>query len=178
MFGALFIFGGIMGSLCFGVWVEIKKVYKLSYIIICAGSTISLIGLTFALLSGDAGLVTFVCFVVGFFMISILSVGIEYAVEVTYPIEESISTGMLTFFGNIVGIIFVRTQYYINFADRGEFIHCRGRWQSRRLLLHRVVRCISLAGAGGMLVPGGGLAPIKSWKRFKIGSDKALYIMK
>ena len=49
IFGAVFIVGGIIGSAAFGVWVECKKAYKLSIIIISVLSILSVVGLTFSL---------------------------------------------------------------------------------------------------------------------------------
>jgi hypothetical protein len=40
-------------------------------------------------------------------MIPIMVVGFELGVEVTYPIDESYSTGLLMCAGQIVGIIYV-----------------------------------------------------------------------
>jgi hypothetical protein len=64
----------------------------------------------FSFVSGLAGLVTTSCFVVGASMIPIMAVGFELGVEVTYPIEESYSTGLLMFAGQLIGIIYVRFQ--------------------------------------------------------------------
>lgn len=99
MFGAVFIVGGIIGSAAFGVWVEIKKVYKLSVIVICALSVASTVGVSFSFLTGTSWLPTLFCFIVGFCMIPIMAVGFELGVEVTYPIDESYSTGLLMFAG-------------------------------------------------------------------------------
>lgn len=99
MFGAVFIIGGLIGSAAFGVWVEIKKTYKLSVIIISALSIVSMVATGFSFISQKSGLVAFCCFVVGFSMIPIMAVGFELGVEVTYPIDESYSTGLLMFAG-------------------------------------------------------------------------------
>jgi hypothetical protein len=58
-----------------------------------------MIGTAFSFYSGKSGLVAFCCFVVGFSMIPIMAVGFELGVEVTYPIDESYSTGLLMFAG-------------------------------------------------------------------------------
>ena len=98
-FGAVFIIGGLVGSACFGIWVELKKTYKLSVIIISILSVISSVGTAFSFLTGLTWLVTLCCFVVGASMIPIMAVGFELGVEVTYPIDESYSTGLLMFAG-------------------------------------------------------------------------------
>ena len=103
----MFIIGGILGSAAFGVWVEIKKTYKLSVILISILSVASTVATAFAFTSGKSGLVTASCFVIGFSMIPIMAVGFELGVEVTYPIDESYSTGLLMFAGQLLGIIYV-----------------------------------------------------------------------
>ncbi|CDW77331.1 major facilitator superfamily protein [Stylonychia lemnae] len=107
LFGAIFIIGGIIGSACFGVWVEIKKTYKLSVIIISILSALSIVGVAFSFMTGLVWLSTLFCFIVGFSMIPIMAVGFELGVEVTYPIDESYSTGLLMFSGQLLGIIYV-----------------------------------------------------------------------
>lgn len=99
VFGAVFIIGGIVGSAGFGVWVEIKKTYKLSVIIISGLSVLSTIGTGLAFISGLNWLTSLFCFLVGASMIPIMAVGFELGVEVTYPIDESYSTGLLMFAG-------------------------------------------------------------------------------
>ena len=101
--------GGLIGSAAFGVWVEMKKTYKLSVIVISILSVLSMAATSLSFLSGKAGLVTFCCFVIGASMIPIMAVGFELGVEVTYPIDESYSTGLLMFAGQFLGIIYVNS---------------------------------------------------------------------
>ena len=51
LFGAIFIFGGIIGSGVYGGFVEVTKRYKLATTIICWCTAITPISLVFALLS-------------------------------------------------------------------------------------------------------------------------------
>jgi FLVCR family feline leukemia virus subgroup C receptor-related protein len=95
----VFIVGGIIGSAAFGIWVELKKTFKLSVMIISALSVVSIVGTAFAFPEGKSWLVTMCCFIIGFCMIPIMAVGFELGVEVTYPIDESYSTGLLMFAG-------------------------------------------------------------------------------
>jgi len=92
IFGAVFIVGGIIGSACFGIWVEIKKTYKLSIIIISILSTVSTVGIAFSFMSGIVWITALLCFIIGFSMIPIMAVGFELEVEATFPIDESYST--------------------------------------------------------------------------------------
>lgn len=95
LFGAVFIIGGIFGSAVFAIWVEIKKVYKLSVILISILSLLSTLACMFSFMSGLNWLTAICCFFVGFAMIPIMAVGFELGVECTFPIGESLSTGIL-----------------------------------------------------------------------------------
>lgn len=99
MFGAVFIVGGIIGSAVFGVFVELKKKYKLSIIVITILSVLSTVAAIFSFISGKSWFTAICCFIIGFSMIPIMVVGFELGVEVTYPIDESYSTGLLMSFG-------------------------------------------------------------------------------
>ena len=68
-------------------------------IIISGLSVLSTIATAFSFTTGSTGVVAFCCFVIGFSMIPIMAVGFELGVEVTYPIDESFSTGLLMFAG-------------------------------------------------------------------------------
>lgn len=106
LFGAVFIVGGIIGSGVFGTIVEIKKNYKVVTCVICAITAISPIGLLFALKSLNVAATAIGCTVVGFASVSILPVGIDFGVELTHPVAESISSGLLMSSGQLFGIIF------------------------------------------------------------------------
>eukprot|EP00347_Sterkiella_histriomuscorum_P021419 403334042 len=124
VFGAVFIVGGIIGSAVFGIWVEIKKTYKLSVIIICALSVASTVGVSASFYTGESWMPTLFCFIVGFCMIPIMAVGFELGVEVTYPIDESYSTGFLMFSGQLLGIVFtvISSQLINDYGKNGCLI--------------------------------------------------------
>ena len=46
------------------------------------------------------------CFFVGFFGLALLPVGLDFAVEITYPMPEAISSGLMLTSCNIFGSIF------------------------------------------------------------------------
>jgi len=93
MFGASFIVGGILGSFVFAVLLDKFKKFKLLLIIICAGSVI-FTGLQILVFPLGNFLGIIVAFFMGFFMFSVMCVGFDLGVELTYPIDESYSTGV------------------------------------------------------------------------------------
>lgn len=106
MFGALFIVGGIIGSGIAGVIVEIYKNYKAVLTAQCILTTIGAVWLLFAMRSLSVLNTSLACFIVGGVSLSSLPVGIDLGVEITHPIPESISSGLLMGSGQIVGVIF------------------------------------------------------------------------
>ena len=112
-FGAVFILGGLVGSGVFGGIVEVKKNYKF---ITCAISLLTAlfpIPLLFSLQSMNVAAVTTCCFFVGFASISILPVGIDFGVELTHPVAESVSSGLLMSAGNFIGIFLTLAASYL-----------------------------------------------------------------
>ena len=106
VFGAVFIIGGIVGSAILGTYVETTRKYKVAMLIV---STIAIFGPIALLCTLYTGLVWPVClaaFLLGFDL-AILPVGIDFGVEMTYPIAEPISTGLLMSTAQVFGIIMV-----------------------------------------------------------------------
>lgn len=106
LFGATFIFGGLVGSGVFGGIVETKKNYKSMLSLIGLLSTLLPIIMLFAFISGQVWFVALAAFLVGFALIPILPVGIDFAVELTYPVGEPISSGVVMSAGQFSGIVF------------------------------------------------------------------------
>ena len=83
-----------------------KRKYRLSVWIICIFSTVFSV-LAYFMFQAKVKLpVAITCFFLGFFMVSIMAVSFDYGVELTYPIGESFSTGVLMSSGQIWGIIY------------------------------------------------------------------------
>ena len=87
LFGACFITGSVIGSAIFGAIVEIYKVYKTSTMLICLIGTVSS-----ALIAGMFFIESLSLLCVSFFLtgfsVALIPVGIDFAVELTYPVAE------------------------------------------------------------------------------------------
>ena len=95
MFGALFIVGGVIGSFVFGVYVDVTKRFQKSVLLICCLSVVTFGAFMIVINLEIALLVAAACAFVGGTMVPILPVGFEYAIEITYPIGEAMSAGVL-----------------------------------------------------------------------------------
>ena len=105
LFGGLFIFGGICGSAVAGTIVEMKKNYKTMLTILAFLSTVALVELMFVMKSLSVWGTAVSCFLVGSVSIAVLPVGVDFAVEISHPVPESISTGLLLSTGQVIGIV-------------------------------------------------------------------------
>jgi len=102
----MFIVGGIGGSVVFGIWVEKTLQYKAAIIVICFLSGTFNLCQFFLFRKGIVWLAVALCFMTGFASVSMMAVAFDFAVELTYPIGESFSTGVLMSGGQIFGIIY------------------------------------------------------------------------
>ena len=102
--GGLMIIGGIAGALVLPVLSDRYR-KRIPFILASlAGATLSLVGITFGstytviLISGIA---------FGFFLLSSGPIGFQYGAEITYPVSEGTSNGLLLLMGQISGIAFI-----------------------------------------------------------------------
>lgn len=97
---------GLVGIFFAGIWLDKTKKYKLISIATFACCTISLLLFTILLVYGGSFVAVYASFsVFGFFSYPYMTVGLEHAAEVTYPVSEGITSGILLLLGNMYGII-------------------------------------------------------------------------
>ena len=114
--GALLIVGGLVGAVLLPALSD-KQGKRQPYLMLAfVGAIPGLIGLTFArsgvLLYGSAVLL-------GFFLVSALPVGMQYAAEITYPTPEGTSNGLVQLFGQ-GAVVFVYIMEAMKTSD-GSF---------------------------------------------------------
>ena len=93
----------MIGSAVFGTIVEIYKNYRNATIIICF---ISAVSSCLVIVMFKTEIIPLICLT--FFLtgsaLALMAVGIDFAVELTYPVPEPISTGLLMSVGNLIGM--------------------------------------------------------------------------
>lgn len=102
--GAIMLLGGIVGSIVMAALSDKFQKRKLLIIISVSITTLSLGILTFA---ASELLVFLFSFLLGFGILSAGPVSLEYAVEITTPVPEASSNGILMMVGQVGGIIFI-----------------------------------------------------------------------
>lgn len=96
--GGFMVGGGILGAIIIPILSD-KQHKRQRYMLLGAALSIpGLVGLTFATTSW---LVLASAFVLGFFLISVAPIGLQYIAEVTYPVPEGTSAGILQLCGQI-----------------------------------------------------------------------------
>jgi MFS family permease len=101
--GALMLIGGILGAVVIPPFSD-KQHKRKRFILLGIALTLpGLIGLTFAT---SFWLLALSAFGLGFFLISVSPVGMQYAAEITYPTPEGTSNGLIQLFGQ-ASVVFV-----------------------------------------------------------------------
>lgn len=129
--GALMLLGGIVGCVIMSTLSDKFKKRKILMIISLFIATVSLFMITFT--EEKMMLLTY-GFLLGFGLLSAGPVGLEYAVDITKPVPEASSNGMLMMVGQIGGILFI-----LSFEDvkvNNDY------WPA--LLIQTILLCIAL----------------------------------
>lgn len=105
LFAGAFLILGVFASFFVGMYLDKTKAYK-KIIVLCTIGSMVFIGLSiFTLPYGNVALFTFTIGVVGIFVVPIIPVSYAFAVELTYPIDETVSNGMMLMVSQIFGTL-------------------------------------------------------------------------
>ncbi len=114
--GALMLLGGVIGAAILPSFSD-RQHKRIRYLLMGVLLAIPwLVGLTFA----TNGILLFVCaFFLGFFLISISPIGMQYAAEITQPTPEGTSNGLIQLAGQL-SVVFVYFMELLRLPD-GSF---------------------------------------------------------
>ncbi|MFX0134153.1 MAG: MFS transporter [Candidatus Hodarchaeota archaeon] len=104
IFGLLILLGGIIGSLIMSILSDKYKKRKILLNISILTATVSLLGIS---ITSDYIMLGLLGFIFGFGLVSASPVSLEYAVDLTKPVPEASSNGILMMVGQIGGILFI-----------------------------------------------------------------------
>jgi len=94
--GALMLLGGVLGAVIIPAISDKIQKRQIFLYIGFSGAIPGLLGLTFV---STQSLLLVSAFVLGFFLVSVMPIAIQYAAEVTYPTPEGTSNGLIQLFG-------------------------------------------------------------------------------
>lgn len=95
LIGAILIIFGLVGSFVVSLYVAKTNLYKFSLVICTIGYAASIMMIGFAAYSRNVYLAFIPVLFLGFFGFPILPIAIETGCEVTFPVGEAFSTGLL-----------------------------------------------------------------------------------
>ncbi len=104
LIGGITIFGGILGA---GILSTISDALKKRVIFLQAAMVIATVFTVLLIASSNFYIVAIIAFIYGFFLVSGLPVGLVYAAEITYPVTEEASNGLMLTMGQVSGLLFL-----------------------------------------------------------------------
>ena len=102
--GGMMLLGGIIGAIIISA---LSDKFQKKVILIIISMTIATISLYVFSFVTDATLIMVFGFLFGFGLLSAAPVALEYAVDITKPVPEASSNGILMMVGQIGGIVFI-----------------------------------------------------------------------
>ncbi|XP_020841914.1 choline/ethanolamine transporter FLVCR2 isoform X2 [Phascolarctos cinereus] len=104
--GLTIVITGMVGAMISGIWLDKTKTYKQTTVVVYSMALVGMVVFTVTLGLGYLWVVFITAGMLGFFMTGYLPLGFEFAVELTYPESEGMSSGLLNVSAQIFGIIF------------------------------------------------------------------------
>ncbi|XP_006884840.1 PREDICTED: feline leukemia virus subgroup C receptor-related protein 2 [Elephantulus edwardii] len=108
--GLTIVLAGMLGAMISGIWLDRSKTYKETTLIVYFMTLVGMVVYTLTLHLGHLWIVFITAGTLGFFMTGYLPLGFEFAVELTYPESEGMSSGLLNVSAQVFGIIFTISQ--------------------------------------------------------------------
>ncbi|XP_070272459.1 choline/ethanolamine transporter FLVCR2 isoform X2 [Myotis yumanensis] len=108
--GLTIVIAGMFGAMISGIWLDRSKTYKETTLVVYVMTLVGMVVYTLTLPLQHLWIVFITAGTMGFFMTGYLPLGFEFAVELTYPESEGISSGLLNVSAQVFGIIFTISQ--------------------------------------------------------------------
>jgi len=105
--GAIFVLFGIFGAGSTAVIISKTKKYQLMLEIVASSTIISVFIYIATLDLSNKALSYCLCALVGFTILSIMAVGLDYGCEVSYPVPPHNSTGLMQAYSHLIATILV-----------------------------------------------------------------------
>jgi MFS family permease len=102
LFGGMMVIGGIIGA---GVLSAVSDKYQKRKIFLVLAMLVSIPSTIVLPMLDDFTTVLILSFVFGFFLVSALPIALIFAAEITYPITEEASNGLMMTLGQVAGIL-------------------------------------------------------------------------
>ena len=116
LIGGLLLLGGLLGAVVVSALSD-RQGKRVRYLVLCFALAVP--GLLCVALVSTTWVLFAASFVLGFFLVPALPVGMQYAAEITYPTPEGTSNGLIQLCGQ-VAVVYVYVMSALRLAD-GSF---------------------------------------------------------
>eukprot|EP01135_Chromosphaera_perkinsii_P004172 Nk52_evm79s270 gene=Nk52_evmTU79s270 len=103
--GFVMTVGGVVGAIVCGHILDRTGAFKKVNVFLYMGALVFMIGFLFTVEYGSEWLLFIITILLGFFMTGIMPVAFEFAGEISYPVSENVSSGVLNFSANLIALI-------------------------------------------------------------------------
>jgi FLVCR family feline leukemia virus subgroup C receptor-related protein len=121
--GVVIVLAGMVGSVACGAWLDWTKMFRVTLIAVYGLTFVGMLLFTFTLSLSLLWLVFVLAAFLGFFLTGYLPLGFEFGVEITHPLSEGTSSGLMNMCSQVCAITMIfLMQYLIN--DVGSVLGC------------------------------------------------------
>uniref|UniRef100_A0A915B322 Choline/ethanolamine transporter FLVCR1 n=1 Tax=Parascaris univalens TaxID=6257 RepID=A0A915B322_PARUN len=103
--GLLIVLAGMVGSVVCGIVLDKFHHYKLTTVVVYTFSFVGMVLFTFTIDLGQIWYIFVIAALLGFFMTGYLPIGFEFAAEITFPIAEGTTSGLLNASAQVFGVL-------------------------------------------------------------------------
>lgn len=107
--GLTMVLAGVVGSVTGGIVLDKTHRFKECILVVYFMAMAGMLAFTFTLTLGHIWIIYLTIGFLGFFMTGYLGIGYEFAAELTYPIPEGTSSGLLNASSEVFGVLFTLT---------------------------------------------------------------------
>ncbi len=131
LLGTIYMLSGVVGSLLIGKMVDLRKCYRIAWLFIQFMTLLGLIVLAYSIHAGASRYIIFalIC-VLGAGTVTGMPLGTDFGCEVSFPVGEAMSSGLVILLSQIIGAVGVQAA-----GDINEEVNKRG-----------AMRCIYMMG--------------------------------
>ena len=100
---ASFVFAGVIGSFLFSYILDKYQIYIKTLRFICFGALLSCLCIAYTLPMKSTAILSANLFMLGLFNLPVIPIGFSFCVELTYPLGEALSNGLMMLLAYICG---------------------------------------------------------------------------
>jgi FLVCR family feline leukemia virus subgroup C receptor-related protein len=120
--GASLVISGIIGATTFSIFLDKTHMYGVALKVVCSGCLFSGIFTYWSLPNGNITYLAINMGIMGFFLIAVMPIGYSYAIELSFPVSEVMSNGLMQMISQICSTVCSLVGSKV--AENGEPTNC------------------------------------------------------